>query len=88
MACVIAGDPQQDASDGVRGAAFVEVPCDLGSKTISGMLNGIPFDGTIARRSKKIWLSIESDLAAAARVGAGDEVDVVLAATPLPRSRR
>ena len=42
------------------------------------MLNGIPFDSTIARRSKKCWLLVERDLAAAARVGEGDEVDLVL----------
>jgi hypothetical protein len=64
-------------TDGHKGLA-VEVPFDPGRKEVSGMLNGIPFDSTIARRSKKFWLLIENDLADAARVGDGDEVEVVL----------
>jgi hypothetical protein len=75
-------------TDGHKGLA-VEVPFDPGRKDISGMLNGIPFDSTVARRSKKFWVLIERDLAAAARAGEGDEVDVMLETpTPAPRPRR
>lgn len=63
--------------DGHKGFA-VEVPFDPGRKEISGMLNGIPFDATIARRAKKVWLRVEKDLAAAAQLGEGDEAEVVL----------
>jgi hypothetical protein len=68
-------------TDSPKGLA-VEVPFDPGRKEISGMLNGIPFDSTVARRSKKFWVLVESDLAVAARVGEGDEVDVVLELAP------
>jgi hypothetical protein len=66
---------------GHKGLA-VEVPFDPGRKEVSGMLNGIPFDSTIARRAKKFWLRVENDLAAAARLGEGDEAEVVLELTP------
>jgi hypothetical protein len=69
---------------GHKGLA-VEVPFDPGRKEASGMLNGIPFDSKIARRAKKFWLLVESDLAAAARSGEGDEVDVVLDVAPRSR---
>jgi hypothetical protein len=73
--------------DGHKGLA-VELPFDLGRKEVSGMLNGIPFDSTIARRAKKLWLLVERDLAAAARIGEGDEVDVVLDVAPASAARR
>ena len=73
--------------DGHKGLA-VELPFDPGGKEVSGMLNGIPFDGTIARRAKKFWLLVERDLAAAARVGEGDDVDVVLDVAPASAARR
>lgn len=63
--------------DGHKGLA-VEVPFDLVQKTVGGMLNGIPFDGKIARRSKKVWLLVERDLADAAHAREGDEVNLVL----------
>jgi hypothetical protein len=63
--------------DGHKGLA-VEVPFDPGRKEVSGMLNGIPFDSVVARRAKKFWLLVEKDLAVAAGVGEGDEVEVVL----------
>jgi hypothetical protein len=62
---------------GHKGLA-VEVPFDPGRKEVSGMLNGIPFDSKIARRSTKFWLLVEKDLAAAARLGEGDETEIVL----------
>jgi hypothetical protein len=71
-------------ADGHKGLA-VEVPFDPGRKEVSGMLNGIPFDSTIVRRAKKFWLLVEGDLAAAARIGEGDEVDVVLDVAPPTR---
>ena len=69
--------------DGHKGLAF-EVPFDPGRKDVSGMLNGVPFDSLVARRAKKFWVLVEKDLAAGARAGEGDDVDIVLDLTPPP----
>jgi len=72
---------------GHRGCA-VEVPFDperrwriakqRGGYPVEAMLDGIPFDSFIVARSRKFWLLIDDELLAAAKVAAGDEVQIAI----------
>lgn len=62
--------------DGHKGAAVEVPPTWQKPQPVEAQINGIPFDGEIVARSRKLWLKIDAELLDAANVGIGDEVTI------------